>query len=81
MFVQPATSFGSASAWSDVSGRLPACVRFAGGFGGRPKFGGVNSSPGLQGIEKISGVDVAAKIIEFIEKNAKKGKTRTSGKG
>jgi ribosomal protein S6--L-glutamate ligase len=41
----------------------------------------VNSSPGLEGIEKTTGIDVAAKIIEFIEKNAKPGKTRTRGKG
>jgi ribosomal protein S6--L-glutamate ligase len=32
----------------------------------------VNSSPGLEGIEKASEVDVATKIIEFIEKNVKK---------
>ena len=31
----------------------------------------VNSSPGLEGIEKASNVDVAGKIITFIEKNAK----------
>ncbi len=30
----------------------------------------VNSSPGLEGIEKTSTVDVAGKIIQFIEKNA-----------
>jgi ribosomal protein S6--L-glutamate ligase len=36
----------------------------------------VNSSPGLQGIELATGVDVAGKIIEFIEKNAKKGNKR-----
>jgi ribosomal protein S6--L-glutamate ligase len=41
----------------------------------------VNSSPGLEGIEKTSGVDVAGKIIEFIEKNAKAGKQRDRGKG
>jgi len=29
----------------------------------------VNSSPGLEGIEKATGVDVADKIIDFIEKN------------
>ena len=28
----------------------------------------VNSSAGLEGIEKSTGIDVAAKIIEFIEK-------------
>jgi len=36
----------------------------------------VNSSPGLEGIEMATGVDVAGKIIEFIEKNAVKGKMR-----
>ena len=41
----------------------------------------VNSSPGLEGIERTSGVDVAGKIIEFIEKNAKAGKQRDRGKG
>ncbi|WP_106753873.1 30S ribosomal protein S6--L-glutamate ligase [Pannonibacter carbonis] len=41
----------------------------------------VNSSPGLEGIEKSTGVDVAGKIIEFIEKNAKMGQTKTKGKG
>ena len=30
----------------------------------------VNSSPGLEGIEKATGIDVAGKIIEFIAKNA-----------
>jgi ribosomal protein S6--L-glutamate ligase len=41
----------------------------------------VNSSPGLEGIEKATGRDVASIVIEFIEKNAKAGKTRTRGKG
>ena len=41
----------------------------------------VNSSPGLEGIETATGKDIAAMIIEFIEKNAKKGRTRTRGKG
>ena len=41
----------------------------------------VNSSPGLEGIEKATGVDVAGKIIEFIEKNARPGHTRTSARG
>jgi len=31
----------------------------------------VNSSPGLEGIETSTGVDVADKIVEFIEKNAR----------
>jgi len=41
----------------------------------------VNSSPGIEGMEGATGVDVAGKIIEFIEKNAKPNKTRTRGKG
>jgi ribosomal protein S6--L-glutamate ligase len=41
----------------------------------------VNSSPGLEGIETATGKDIAGMIIEFIEKNAKKGRTRTRGKG
>ena len=30
----------------------------------------VNSSPGIEGIEEATGLDVAGKIIEFLEKNA-----------
>ncbi|MDE0046204.1 MAG: 30S ribosomal protein S6--L-glutamate ligase [bacterium] len=41
----------------------------------------VNSSPGLEGIEKASGVDVASLVIEFIERNARRGRTRTRGTG
>lgn len=41
----------------------------------------VNSSPGLEGIEKATGINIAAKIIDFIEKNAKPGKTKARGKG
>jgi ribosomal protein S6--L-glutamate ligase len=41
----------------------------------------VNSSPGLKGIEGATGIDVAGKIIEFLEKNAAPGKTKTKGKG
>jgi ribosomal protein S6--L-glutamate ligase len=36
----------------------------------------VNSSPGLEGIETASGVDVAGKVIEFLEQKAKPGDTR-----
>lgn len=36
----------------------------------------VNSSPGLEGIEQATGVDVAGKILDFIAKNALSGKTR-----
>jgi ribosomal protein S6--L-glutamate ligase len=41
----------------------------------------VNSSPGLEGIEKATGVDVADTIIRFVERHAKPGRTRTRGKG
>ena len=41
----------------------------------------VNSSPGLEGVEKATGLDIAGKVIEHIEKNAKPGATRTKGKG
>ncbi len=36
----------------------------------------VNSSPGLEGIEGSSGKDVAGAIIEYLERNAKPGKTK-----
>ncbi len=41
----------------------------------------VNSSPGLEGIEKATGVDVAAKIIEYIEIHAIAPKPKIKGKG
>ena len=41
----------------------------------------VNSSPGLEGIERATEKNVAKMIIEFIEKNAKPGKTKTRGQG
>ena len=41
----------------------------------------VNSSPGLEGVEKATGKDVAGQIISFIESNAKPNKTQTRGKG
>ena len=41
----------------------------------------VNSSPGLEGIEEATGIDIAAKIIAFIEKSHKPGDTRTKGRG
>jgi ribosomal protein S6--L-glutamate ligase len=40
----------------------------------------VNSSPGLEGIEKSTGKDVAGSIIEFIEKHFKDS-SKTRGKG
>ncbi|GAB4350563.1 MAG: 30S ribosomal protein S6--L-glutamate ligase [Gammaproteobacteria bacterium] len=41
----------------------------------------VNSSPGLEGIEKATGKDVAGMVIQFIETHAKPHRTRTRGKG
>lgn len=41
----------------------------------------VNSSPGLEGIEKATGKDLASQIIQYIENNAKVGKTKTKGQG
>jgi ribosomal protein S6--L-glutamate ligase len=41
----------------------------------------VNSSPGLQGIERVTGKDVADMIIEYLEKDAHKGPNKTKGKG
>lgn len=41
----------------------------------------VNSSPGLEGIERATGKDVAGMIIDYLEKNAKPGKTQTRGQG
>lgn len=41
----------------------------------------INSSPGLEGIEKASGVDVAGHIIQFLEEQAKTGRTKTRAKG
>lgn len=41
----------------------------------------VNSSPGLEGIERATGKDVASQIITFIEKEARPHRTRTRGKG
>ncbi len=36
----------------------------------------VNSSPGLEGIETATGIDVAGKIIDYLEKSAIPGKTK-----
>lgn len=38
----------------------------------------VNSSPGLEGIEKTTGLDIADKIIRYIEKNHVPGKPKVS---
>ena len=41
----------------------------------------VNSSPGLKGIEEATGVNVAGKIIEFIESHVHTGKSQLRVKG
>lgn len=41
----------------------------------------VNSSPGLEGIETATGIDVASLIFSFIEKQGKPNNTKTKGKG
>jgi len=41
----------------------------------------VNSSPGLEGIERATQKNVAGLIVEFVEKNAAPNRTRTRGKG
>ncbi|MDH5324887.1 MAG: 30S ribosomal protein S6--L-glutamate ligase [Gammaproteobacteria bacterium] len=41
----------------------------------------VNSSPGLEGIENATGIDVAGKIIEYIENDSKSGPNKPKGKG
>ena len=41
----------------------------------------VNSSPGLEGMERATGVDVAGALIAFLERNAKPNRTRTKGTG
>lgn len=41
----------------------------------------VNSSPGIEGIENATGLDIAGQIITFLETHAKPKKTRTRGKG
>ncbi|MEQ1695510.1 MAG: 30S ribosomal protein S6--L-glutamate ligase [Hyphomicrobiaceae bacterium] len=41
----------------------------------------VNSSPGLEGVEGATGIDVAGQIIGFLESHARPGLTATRGKG
>ncbi len=41
----------------------------------------VNSSPGLEGIEQSTDVDVGGLVIKFIERHARPGRTRTRGAG
>lgn len=46
-----------------------------------PQIMEVNSSPGLEGIEKATGKDVAALAYEYLEKFAQSKSTKTRGKG
>lgn len=47
-----------------------------------PKLLEVNSSPGLEGIESVSKMDIAGEIIKYLEKNVLKGKkTKSHEKG
>ena len=48
---------------------------------GGPKVMEVNSSPGLEGIERATGLDLAGKIVAFIEAQARPHRNRTRGKG
>ncbi|MEZ5682209.1 MAG: 30S ribosomal protein S6--L-glutamate ligase [Erythrobacter sp.] len=41
----------------------------------------VNSSPGLEGIEKATEKDIAGMIVDYVVANARAGKTKTKGKG
>jgi ribosomal protein S6--L-glutamate ligase len=41
----------------------------------------VNSTPGLEGIETATGKDIAGRMIEFLERNAKPNRTQTRGEG
>lgn len=41
----------------------------------------VNSSPGLEGVERTTGIDVAGKIITYLEGRVGSASTRTKGKG
>ncbi len=41
----------------------------------------VNASPGIEGMEGATGVDVAGRMIELLEARARPGETRTKGSG
>lgn len=41
----------------------------------------VNSSPGLEGVEKATGCDIADALVAFMERNAKPNRTETKGWG
>ena len=42
-----------------------------------PKVLEINSSPGLEGIESVTGMDIAGTMIETIEKSVKSRRSRT----
>jgi ribosomal protein S6--L-glutamate ligase len=68
--VRAARTMGLAVAGVDIlrSGRGPLVIE-------------VNSSPGLEGIERATGKDVASRIIEFVEQNARPNSNKTITKG
>jgi ribosomal protein S6--L-glutamate ligase len=41
----------------------------------------VNASPGLEGIEQVTRLDLAGEIVAFLEQSARHGDTETRGKG
>ncbi len=41
----------------------------------------VNSSPGLEGIERATDIDIASEVIKFLEHHARHGETETKGHG
>jgi ribosomal protein S6--L-glutamate ligase len=41
----------------------------------------VNASPGIEGVEKATGIDVASEIVAFLETSARPGATETRGNG
>jgi ribosomal protein S6--L-glutamate ligase len=41
----------------------------------------INSSPGIEGIETATGINVAGAMIEFLEEHAQQGQTKTKGTG
>ena len=77
--------FGAASAWVAFRAARAMGLNVAGvdllRSADGPVVMEVNSSPGLEGIEGVSKVDVATQIIEFIENNARPWRTRTRGRG
>jgi ribosomal protein S6--L-glutamate ligase len=65
---------------AEIMGLNVAGVDIVRGAGG-PLVLEVNSSPGLCGIEQVTGKDIAGLIVEFIEDNAQANGTGTKGSG